>query len=119
MSITPSLTERTGQATSRFGDTVPILSVREADTLVRVRENETIVIAGLMEDRERREQRKVPFLGDLPALARFSEAKRKSLRKTDLVILLTPRVMTPARIAERGRERAGASLNPVARLPAP
>src|SRR4029079_13473376 len=56
LSISPSLTERTGQAVSRFGDTVPILSVREADTLVRVHENETIVIAGLMNERKSDEQ---------------------------------------------------------------
>jgi len=100
MSITPSLTERTGQATSRFGDTVPVLSVREADTLVRVRENETIVIAGLMDERLRREQRKVPFLGDLPGIGAIFRSETTSRRKTDLVILLTPTVMTPARLAE-------------------
>jgi MSHA biogenesis protein MshL len=92
MSIMPSLTERTGQAVSRVGDTVPILSVREADTLVRVHENETIVIAGLLEEREIREQRK--------GLGALFRGDRTSRRKTDLVILLTPRVVTPARIAE-------------------
>jgi pilus assembly protein CpaC len=100
MSITPSLTERTGEATSRFGDTVPVLSVREADTLVRVHENETIVIAGLMEERLRREQRKVPFLGDLPGIGAIFRSETTSRRKTDLVILLTPTVMTPARAAQ-------------------
>ena len=100
MSISPSLTERTGQATSRFGDSVPILSVREADTLVRVHEHETIVIAGLMDELERREQRKVPFLGDLPGIGAMFRGESTSRRKTDLVILLTPTVMTPARIAE-------------------
>ncbi len=99
MSITPSLTERTGQATSRFGDTVPILSVREADTMVRVHEKETIVIAGLMEERLRREVRKVPFLGDLPGIGAIFRGETMSRRKTDLVILLTPTIMTPARVA--------------------
>jgi MSHA type pilus biogenesis protein MshL len=99
MSITPSLTERTGQATSRFGDTVPVLSVREADTLVRVHENETIVIAGMMEERMRREDRKVPLLGDLPGIGAIFRSQTTSRRKTDLVILLTPTVMTSARIA--------------------
>ena len=55
MSINPSITERTGVATSRLGDTVPIVSVRETDTLVRVRQGETIVIAGL--DRTDRAER--------------------------------------------------------------
>ena len=100
MSITPSLTERTGHDVSRFGDTVPVLSVREADTLVRVHESETIVIAGLMEERVRREQRKVPVLGDLPGVGAIFRGETTSRRKTDLVILLTPRVMTPARIVE-------------------
>jgi len=92
MSITPSLTERTGEATSRFGDTAPILSVREADTLVRVHENETIVIAGLLEEREVREPRK--------GIGAMFRGEKTSRRKTDLVILLTPRVLTPVRIAE-------------------
>lgn len=100
MSIAPSLTERTGQATSRFGDTAPILSVREADTLVRVHDNETIVIAGLMDARARPEARKVPLLGDLPGVGKLFRGERTIRRQTDLVILLTPTIMTPARVAQ-------------------
>lgn len=100
MSIAPSLTERTGQATSRFGDTAPILSVREANTLVRVHDNETILIAGLMDERARPEVRKVPLLGDLPGVGKIFRGERTSRRKTDLVILLTPTIMTPARVAQ-------------------
>jgi MSHA biogenesis protein MshL len=100
LSISPSLTERTGQATSRFGDTVPILSVREADTLVRVHENETIVIAGLMNEQTTRAQSKVPLLGDLPGIGWLFRRDSRTRRKTDLVILLTPTIMTPARVPE-------------------
>jgi MSHA biogenesis protein MshL len=98
LSISPSLTERTGQAVSRFGDTVPILSVREADTLVRVHENETIVIAGLMDERTSNTQSKVPFMGDLPVVGGLFRRDARTKRKTDLVILLTPTIMTPARV---------------------
>jgi MSHA biogenesis protein MshL len=100
MSISPSITERTGEATSRFGDTVPIITVREADTLVRVHENETIVIAGLMQERMTRDQAKVPVLGDLPIVGGLFRRDTRSNRKTDLVILLTPTIMTPGRAAE-------------------
>jgi MSHA biogenesis protein MshL len=82
MSIMPSITERTGTATSRLGDRVPIVSVREADTLVRVQEGETVIIAGLMQDRMTVEKTKVP-----------------KKRKTDLIILLTPTIMTPGEMA--------------------
>ena len=57
----------------------PIVSAREADTLVRVRQGETIVIAGLMQDRMR------------------TEAGTTIRRKTDLVILLTPTLIGPGR----------------------
>jgi type II secretory pathway component GspD/PulD (secretin) len=100
LSISPSLTERTGQATSRFGDTVPVLSVREADTLVRVHENETIVIAGLMNERTSKDRSRVPVLGDLPGIGGLFRRDAHSTRKTDLVILLTPTIMTPARVTE-------------------
>lgn len=100
MSISPSITERTGQATSRFGDTVPILTVREADTLVRVHENETIVIAGLLQERVTRDQARVPVLGDLPVIGALFRREERNSRKTDLVILLTPTIMTPGRAAE-------------------
>ncbi len=100
MSISPSLTERTGQATSRFGDTAPILSVREADTLVRVHDRETIIVAGLMDHRVRPDVRKVPLLGDLPGVGKIFRGESTSRRKTDLIILLTPTVMTPARVAQ-------------------
>lgn len=57
----------------------PIVSTREASTLVRVRQGETIVIAGLMQDRT------------------STEATATNRRKTDLVILLTPTLMGPAK----------------------
>ena len=95
MSINPSITERTGQATSRLGDTVPIISVRETDTLVRVREGETIVIAGLMQDRSSNDVAKVPVLGDVPLVGGLFRRVEKRRTKTDLVILLTPTLMGP------------------------
>jgi len=95
LSVNPSITERTGVATSRLGDTVPIISVRETDTLVRVRQGETIVIAGLMQDRAGVDTAKVPLLGDVPVVGNLFRRTDKTRRKTDLVILLTPTVLGP------------------------
>ncbi len=95
MSVSPSVTERTGQATSRLGDTVPIISVRETDTLVRVHQGETVVIAGLMQDRFNVDSTKVPVLGDLPGIGAGFRRKERTTRKTDLVILLTATILSP------------------------
>jgi MSHA biogenesis protein MshL len=99
MSINPSITEKTGVATSRLGDTVPIVSVRETDTLVRVRQGETIVIAGLMHDRANVNNAKVPFIGDVPVVGYLFRRTEKTNRKIDLVILLTPTIMGPGETA--------------------
>jgi type II secretory pathway component GspD/PulD (secretin) len=99
MSINPSVTERTGVATSRLGDQVPIVSVRETDTLVRVREGETIVIAGLMQDRTSLDTAKIPILGDVPFVGNLFKRTEERRTKTDLVILLTPSLMGPAETA--------------------
>lgn len=99
LSINPSVTERTGQATSRLGDTVPIISVRETDTLVRVREGETVVIAGLMQERSSKEEGKLPGLGDVPVIGGLFKRNDKAKRKTDLIILLTPSVMNLSAIS--------------------
>lgn len=99
MSINPSVTERTGQATSRLGDTVPIVSVRETDTLVRVRQGDTIVIAGLMQDRTTEDTAKVPLLGDVPVVGNLFKRTERRRTKTDLVILLTPTVLGPGEAA--------------------
>lgn len=95
LSINPSITERTGVATSRLGDTVPIISVRETDTLVRVREGDTVVVAGLMQDRMSTDTAKVPIIGDVPLVGSLFRRTERTRRKTDLVVLLTPRLMGP------------------------
>jgi type II secretory pathway component GspD/PulD (secretin) len=100
MSINPSITERTGQATSRLGDSVPIISVRETDTLVRVREGETIVIAGLMQDRTTANNTKIPVLGDVPVIGNLFKRTETRRSKTDLVILLTPTIMGPSQVPD-------------------
>jgi type II secretory pathway component GspD/PulD (secretin) len=99
MSINPSITEKTGVATSRLGDSVPIISVRETDTLVRVRQGETVVIAGLMQDRASKDQSQVPLLGDLPLVGNLFKRTNNRRVKTDLVILLTPTIMGPSDLA--------------------
>jgi type II secretory pathway component GspD/PulD (secretin) len=99
MNISPTITQRTGTATSRLGDQVPIVSVRETDTLVRVHEGETIVISGLMSDSNSIDKTKVPVLGDVPMVGGLFRREERSKRKVELVVLLTPTILSPGEIA--------------------
>jgi MSHA biogenesis protein MshL len=108
MNIHPTITERTGVATSPQGNSVPIVDIRETDTVVRVAEGETVVIAGLISDRQLEETSKVPLLGDIPIVGNLFRKTRLESRKTDLVILLTPRVLNVRTAGDYAKSRLDA-----------
>lgn len=66
---------------------------RSADTTVRLRNGETMVIGGLIDSDESRSLAKIPFLGDLPILGAFFRSARTSKTETELMIFLTAHVL--------------------------
>jgi MSHA biogenesis protein MshL len=93
MNIRPSISERLGERTSPQGDTVPILAVRASDTVVRVRDGETVVIGGLMQQRVSKSRSGVPGLQRAPLVGRAFRSDTETESKVELVILLTPTVI--------------------------
>jgi pilus assembly protein CpaC len=70
---------------------VPGISKRRAETEVNLRENETLVIAGLMSEESTRSIDQVPALGDLPVLGKLFRSRAYRDRQTELVVFITPR----------------------------
>ena len=66
---------------------------RSADTTVRLRNGETMVIGGLIDSDESRSLAKIPFLGDIPILGAFFRSVRTSKTETELMIFLTAHVL--------------------------
>ncbi|MFT5681904.1 MAG: general secretion pathway protein D [Myxococcota bacterium] len=78
-----------------------ITSKRSAETTVVIRDNQTVVIGGLMGSTDTEVETKIPVLGDLPLLGRLFRGTRKVSRKTNLLIFLTPHVINePADMEE-------------------
>jgi len=73
---------------------LPEKITRTADTMVRVKDGQTIVIGGLRQEEERRIRTKVPILGDIPLLGALFRSSATSVNRTDLVIFVTPRVLS-------------------------
>jgi len=71
----------------------PTTTKRSAETSVSVKSNQTVVIGGLMQEVETENESKVPVLGDIPLLGALFRNKRKTKRKTNLLIFLTPHVI--------------------------
>ena len=86
-----SITVSTPTGTTSQG--VPQFSSRDASTRVRVANGEPIAIGGLIEKRRIEGTTKVPFLGDIPILGYLFRSTRIEERETDLVIIVTPRII--------------------------
>lgn len=75
------------------GRTLPQITTRRAETMVRVKDGESIVIGGLIKDEERESFNKVPFLGELPLLGRLFQTTTRDKDKTEIIIILTPHII--------------------------
>lgn len=105
------------EISSQSGDTVqisekldlPVFTTRSSETKVAVRDGQTIVIGGLIQDEIRDTIKKVPLLGDVPVLGHLFKRTQKEKAKTELLIFLTPHVapdalaLTPISNAVRAR----------------
>ena len=70
-----------------------VTTKRSAKTSIVVKDKDTVVIGGLIQDTEDVNVQKVPFLGDIPGLGWLFKTTTKSRKKTNLMILLTPHII--------------------------
>ncbi len=78
---------------------VPPISKNEVNAKVLVNDGETIVIGGVFSNTQSKSVDKVPFLGDLPYLGRLFRRDTVTNEKSELLIFLTPRIMSNQAIA--------------------
>ncbi len=79
---------------------LPVIDLREVDTVLRVRNGGTVVLGGLVQSKEFEQERRVPFVGDLPVVGNLFKGQNTEERRTELVIFLTPRILDPPQITE-------------------
>ena len=70
------------------------INTKHAQTKVLVENGGTVVIGGIFEQNEREDVSKVPFLGDVPYLGNLFKTRTKTSNKTELLIFLTPKVIS-------------------------
>jgi general secretion pathway protein D len=80
-------------STLTTASTLPVTQKRTVDTTVIVKDNQTVVIGGLIDEASTRNDTKVPVLGDIPVLGWMFRKRTDTSEKTNLYIFLTPRVI--------------------------
>jgi pilus assembly protein CpaC len=78
-----------------FGFNIPAFVTRRAETMVRLRDNQTLIIAGLILHQRTSAVNKVPYLGDVPWLGGLFRTTNWQNTETDLVMSVTPQIVTP------------------------
>lgn len=73
---------------------IPIVTTSETETSILVKDGTTIIIAGLKKNQRQKEERKFPILGDIPILKTFFKSVSDEKTKTELVIFITPYIVT-------------------------
>ena len=69
------------------------IGTRTAATSLRLKNGETQVLAGLISDEERSSANRLPGLGDIPVLGRLFSSQSDSKNKTEIILLITPRIV--------------------------
>ncbi len=82
-------------AVQLFGFTVPAFVTRRAETLVRLADNQTLIMAGLINHTKRAQVDKVPYLGDIPYAGGLFRHTYWENDETDLVMSVTPQIVAP------------------------
>ncbi|HEX7839863.1 MAG TPA: type II secretion system secretin GspD [Kofleriaceae bacterium] len=83
----------------------PTWTTRSVETRVVVRDQQTVLIGGLMQDTVNDTESKVPILGDLPLLGYLFKYTSKTKHKTNLIIMLTPYIIKDQLDLEQIRQR--------------
>ncbi|MEO1480520.1 MAG: type II secretion system secretin GspD [Myxococcota bacterium] len=83
----------------------PITANRAAQTVVVVDDQQTVVLGGLIRDRTRETENKIPILGDLPIIGWLFKSRTTELEKVNLVLVLTPYIIRDSADFQRIFER--------------
>lgn len=93
MKITLEVSNRTGDLAGPSGATAPIVGNRSAETILTLKDGETQVLAGLIDNRETRSVGGLAGLLNIPGLDRLTSSQTVNRTKTEIVLLITPHII--------------------------
>ena len=93
------------------GNEVPVITKRELQAFLTVSNRTTVVLGGLVSSTDRKVQTKVPFIGDIPLIGRLFRSQSTQKQRTELLVFLTPYVITTPNEARDETRRLHDSIN--------
>ncbi len=95
--VRPEVSSKTGTLTTSEKNEIPIIETAEVETVLLVEDGGTVILGGLIKDENSTDQRRIPLLGDIPVLGAAFRNSKQTMKKTELVVFLTPHIVTGER----------------------
>jgi MSHA type pilus biogenesis protein MshL len=98
LTVRPTISDRIADAADpnpllTIPNNVPVMRVREMESVLQVGNGQTIVLGGLMQDRTRFDRDQIPIVGDVPTVGEAFRFRNEAASKTELIIFLRPTVV--------------------------
>jgi pilus assembly protein CpaC len=94
------------------GIVVPGLTTRRVDTTVELRDGESFAIAGLFQQEYANNLSQIPWISEIPVLGALFRSARWRRQETELVVIVTPRMVSPAQSQALSPDPLGAGVEP-------
>lgn len=93
MMLAPVLEDQVGTVEGPNGESIPIVTSQYVETMVRVKDGETIVLGGVIRKDESVNLRSTPLLSQIPIIGKLFQAKSTERSDTELLIFVTPKIV--------------------------
>lgn len=94
LSVAPTITAPAGEQENPDGSITTLLSARSLQSgQVRLRDGQTLILSGIIQDSDRSSVTKVPILGDIPILGALFRSEERENARREVIVLLTPQVL--------------------------
>lgn len=105
LNVTPEVSAPTGESFEDQGSQAFLLQQRRLETgQIRLRDGQTLILTGIIQDEDRINSSKVPILGDIPLLGRLFRSEEKRRQRNELVVVVTPKILDDSEQSTFGYE---------------
>ncbi|MEH2387605.1 MAG: AMIN domain-containing protein [Nostoc sp.] len=102
LSVAPTVSAPSGTADTGNGQIVLVSQRSLTSGLIRLRDGQTLILSGIIQDQDRTTISKIPILGDLPLIGALFRSTSRNNQRNEVIVLLTPQIMDDSQNSSYG-----------------
>ncbi len=93
MKIRPEISSKTDELITPTNNAIPVVNTTYVESTVIVQNGVSVILGGLIRDDQGQKNQGVPYLMDIPVLGHLFKSRDESIKKTEIVIIITPHIV--------------------------